>query len=175
MGSIGMTELLMFAGIALVVIGPEKFPEFAKIAAKMVREFRGFMNEAKTDIAKEFNPLKKEMNQLQRLNPEDYIEKWASAGDDEKSTANNGNGSSAKVSEAGKEPDPYEGYNPEPEGPTVDGTFSYGSFAGQEKKAAGHEVSDWAPPADAKASGVEKPADTPSNTGPATQPERLDG
>jgi len=33
-GSIGFTELILIAGVALMVLGPEKFPEFAKMAAQ---------------------------------------------------------------------------------------------------------------------------------------------
>lgn len=63
---IGIWEMVLIAGIALVVIGPEKFPDFAKIAIRTYRDLRGYMDEMKGDIAQELNPLKKELNPLKK-------------------------------------------------------------------------------------------------------------
>lgn len=63
---IGIWEMVLIAGIALVVIGPEKFPDFAKIALRTYRDLRGYMDEMKGDIAQELNPLKKELNPLKK-------------------------------------------------------------------------------------------------------------
>jgi sec-independent protein translocase protein TatB len=37
---VGFGEMIIIAGIALVVIGPEKFPEFAKIVLHTFRDVR---------------------------------------------------------------------------------------------------------------------------------------
>lgn len=74
MVGIGFTEMIIIAGIALVLLGPEKFPEFAKIAIRAIRDIRGYFDEVKTEIAKEVKPLEKELNDLTRKSNELYRE-----------------------------------------------------------------------------------------------------
>ncbi|HOK09212.1 MAG TPA: Sec-independent protein translocase protein TatB [Candidatus Hydrogenedens sp.] len=71
---IGFTEMIIIAGIALVVLGPEKFPEFAKIAIRTFRDLRGYLDEIKTEIAKEVKPLEKEIQEISRKGNEVYRE-----------------------------------------------------------------------------------------------------
>lgn len=78
---VGFGEMVLIAGVALVVIGPEKFPEFAKIALRTFRDLRGYVEDAKRDISKELRPLKQEVNELSRINPEDYIDSLTGAKD----------------------------------------------------------------------------------------------
>jgi len=73
-GNLGMGEILLIAGIALVVLGPEKFPEYAKIAMRAFRDVRGYVDEVKREMAEELRPVKKELQELSRHNPEDYID-----------------------------------------------------------------------------------------------------
>lgn len=72
--NIGFSEMLIIAAIALVFLGPEKFPEFAKIVIRTVRDVRSYVNDAKRDIAQELKPVKKELKELSRYEPEKYIE-----------------------------------------------------------------------------------------------------
>ncbi|MCF6287158.1 MAG: Sec-independent protein translocase protein TatB [Candidatus Hydrogenedentes bacterium] len=81
MFGMGFGEIVLIGGIALVVIGPEKFPEFAKMVIKTVRDLRGYVDEMKSEVTKELNPLKgelnplkKELNALSRIDPEKYID-----------------------------------------------------------------------------------------------------
>lgn len=74
MMGIGFTEMIVIAGIALVVIGPEKFPDFAKLVIRTIRDLRGYMDEMKSEVAKELKPLKKEMAALSKIDPEKYID-----------------------------------------------------------------------------------------------------
>lgn len=74
MMGIGFTEMVIIAGIALVVIGPEKFPDFAKLAIRTIRDLRGYMDEIKMEVGKELKPLKKEMDALSKIDPEKYID-----------------------------------------------------------------------------------------------------
>lgn len=74
MVGIGFTEMIIIAGIALVVLGPEKFPEFAKIAIRAIRDIRGYFDEVKTEIAKEVKPLEKELNEITKKSNELYRE-----------------------------------------------------------------------------------------------------
>ena len=78
-GNLGMGELIIIAGIALVVIGPEKFPEFAKIALRAYRDLRGYVDDIKHEMAEEMKPVHNELRQLSKYNPEDYIENVAKA------------------------------------------------------------------------------------------------
>ena len=62
-GSIGFPELIMVFIVVLLVFGPKKLPEFAKLLGKTIREFRSTIDEAKTAIEDEIykegmaNPL----------------------------------------------------------------------------------------------------------------------
>ncbi len=52
-GSIGFPELIMVFIVVLLVFGPKKLPEFAKLLGKTVREFRSTVDEAKAVIENE--------------------------------------------------------------------------------------------------------------------------
>ncbi len=77
MVGIGFGEMIIIAGVALVIIGPEKFPEFAKIVLRTVRDLRGYVEEAKRDLSQELKPIQRELEDVSRHNPEDYMEAWA--------------------------------------------------------------------------------------------------
>lgn len=77
--SIGVGEIIVIAAIALIVMGPEKFPEFAKIAMRAFRDLRGYVDDIKKEMGSELNPVKREINQLARYNPEEYVDKLAGA------------------------------------------------------------------------------------------------
>ena len=50
MFGIGMTEMLLIAGLALIVLGPKKLPEMAKSLGKGFAEFKRATNELKNTI-----------------------------------------------------------------------------------------------------------------------------
>lgn len=52
-GSIGFPELIMIFIVVLLVFGPKKLPEFAKLLGKTIREFRSTIDEAKSAIENE--------------------------------------------------------------------------------------------------------------------------
>ena len=52
-GSIGFPELIMIFVVVLLVFGPKKLPEFAKLLGKTIREFRATVDEAKAAIEDE--------------------------------------------------------------------------------------------------------------------------
>ena len=52
-GSIGFPELILIFIVVLLVFGPKKLPEFAKLLGKAVREFRSTVDEAKAAIEDE--------------------------------------------------------------------------------------------------------------------------
>jgi TatA/E family protein of Tat protein translocase len=52
-GSIGFPELILIFIVVLLVFGPKKLPEFAKLLGKAIREFRSTVDEAKSAIEDE--------------------------------------------------------------------------------------------------------------------------
>ncbi len=70
---IGMGEMLLIGAIALIVFGPEKFPDFAKIALRTMRDLRGYVEEIQGEVSKELKPIKKEIDKLAR-DSEKYID-----------------------------------------------------------------------------------------------------
>lgn len=53
--NIGMTELLCFAIIALLVLGPEKLPEGARFAAKWYGKFKRLISSVQNEIDRELH------------------------------------------------------------------------------------------------------------------------
>ncbi len=78
-GNLGMGEIIVIAGIALIILGPEKFPEYAKIAMRAWRDLRGYVDDIKREMAEELKPVKKEIQQLGQYDPEQYIDKLTEA------------------------------------------------------------------------------------------------
>jgi len=74
-GSIGFSEMIVIAAVGLLVLGPEQFPKYAKMAARFVRDLRAYASEVQSEIVKEINPLTKNLNDLKRINPEKYLDK----------------------------------------------------------------------------------------------------
>lgn len=74
---LGFTETIVLAGIILVVMGPEKFPDVAKAIIRTVRDVRGYWDDAQREITKEINPLKGELRQLSKYKPDEILEQMA--------------------------------------------------------------------------------------------------
>jgi len=110
MMGIGMWELIVIGGVALVFIGPEKFPDFAKIVIRTVRDLRGYVDDVKSEVVSEINPLKKEMNRLSRIDPEKYIDALVGKDDDEEGEEDDVE--EAADEEEGVRVDPYFEYTP---------------------------------------------------------------
>jgi sec-independent protein translocase protein TatA len=49
-GSLGITELMIIAGIALLIFGPRQLPKFGRSMGEMVKEFRGIGKEIEREI-----------------------------------------------------------------------------------------------------------------------------
>jgi sec-independent protein translocase protein TatB len=81
--SIGFSEMLLIAVIALIVLGPEKFPEYAKIFLRATRDLQGYIKGIREDLAKEVNPLKGEFDKLKRQDPEKLLDALMKTGDAE--------------------------------------------------------------------------------------------
>lgn len=81
--TIGMFEIIFIGGVALMILGPEKFPGFAKVSVRTFRDIKKYMAEAQREIATELNPMKKELDSLKKVDVEGYIEKLV--GDEDES------------------------------------------------------------------------------------------
>lgn len=119
-GSVGITEMMIIAGIALVIMGPDKFPEFAKIVARTVKDVRGYVSAAQRDIAKEMAPVKKELEKLAKIDPEEYIDSLT--GDALKDT-----GMTDPAEDNYGDPNPEPDYSADPY--NLDGTYEYDAFS----------------------------------------------
>ena len=74
MFGIGMPELLLILGLALIVLGPKKLPELAKTLGKGLAEFR----RATEDLKDEFRKMEHEVEDASAkadLNDESLLEK----------------------------------------------------------------------------------------------------
>jgi sec-independent protein translocase protein TatB len=53
---IGLPELLVIIVVAVIVFGPDRLPEFARQAGRLLRQVRQFTNSARDDIRNELGP-----------------------------------------------------------------------------------------------------------------------
>src|ERR1700674_4480099 len=60
----GPVELLLIAIIAVVVLGPERFPRVAVEIARAIKFLRGYANEATSDLREEFRELTREYESM---------------------------------------------------------------------------------------------------------------
>lgn len=72
MFDIGFWELVIIALVALVVVGPERLPELAHNAGRMLRKLRAFIQNAKREVEKELkldqlNDLDESIHKVENL------------------------------------------------------------------------------------------------------------
>ncbi len=63
---VGPLEMLLVAVIAIVVVGPERFPQAAVQVARAIKFLRGYATEATSDLRQEFQDLTKEYEGLRK-------------------------------------------------------------------------------------------------------------
>ncbi len=73
MFGIGLPELILILGLALIVVGPDKLPDMAKSIAKQLLELKKTANTLKESLQEELNEedLKRPWEQLEQLSDED--------------------------------------------------------------------------------------------------------
>ncbi|MEY3407530.1 MAG: hypothetical protein RL038_591 [Actinomycetota bacterium] len=71
---IGFGELLVLGVIGLIVIGPERLPEYAAKAAKFFRGLRGQITEAKASVQEVIDIDPEIVRDLQDLNPKRILQ-----------------------------------------------------------------------------------------------------
>ena len=85
MFGIGVPEFMEILVVALLAFGPDRLPDFARQAGRMVKQVRSFANNARDDIRAELGPEYADF-QLNDLDPRKAIRKhileaWEDEGD----------------------------------------------------------------------------------------------
>jgi sec-independent protein translocase protein TatB len=82
MFDIGLPEFMVLALVAIFVFGPDKLPEVARQAGRLVRQARSLANSARDQLADELGPEFKELD-LRDLTPRNLVQKHILSGLDD--------------------------------------------------------------------------------------------
>lgn len=74
MFGIGLAELAVIAFVAVIVLGPEKLPEYSRQFGRFVRRMRTYANAARDDLRKELGPEYADL-ELRDLDPRVIVRK----------------------------------------------------------------------------------------------------
>lgn len=74
MFDVGAPEFLVLIVAAIILFGPERLPEFARKAAKVLRYVRGMAGNAQEQLSKELGPGFEDLD-LRDLNPKTFVKK----------------------------------------------------------------------------------------------------
>ncbi len=74
MFDINAPEFLVLVVIAIVLFGPEKLPEFARKAARVLRYVRDIASNAQDQLSQELGPEFKDLD-IRDLNPKTFVQK----------------------------------------------------------------------------------------------------
>ncbi|MBN1254443.1 MAG: twin-arginine translocase TatA/TatE family subunit [Deltaproteobacteria bacterium] len=94
MFGIGMPELLIILGLALILIGPKKLPQLAKSLGKTMGELRKATDDIKETISKEIDPIRNEIPNRREL--EEAVKKKFLEGEEEEKESKAGKGPQTK-------------------------------------------------------------------------------
>ncbi|QNE21397.1 twin-arginine translocase subunit TatB [Kribbella qitaiheensis] len=83
---IGLPEMLVIAVIAIVVLGPDRLPEFVRTAARLLNQVRGMAANAQKDLRDELGPEFADLD-VRELNPRTFIRKHLLEGTEREATA----------------------------------------------------------------------------------------
>jgi sec-independent protein translocase protein TatB len=75
MFGIGLPELMVILVVAVIVFGPDRLPEFARQAGRLIRQVRSFAQNARDDIRAELGPEFSEF-ELTDLDPRRAVRKY---------------------------------------------------------------------------------------------------
>ena len=92
MFGVGLPELVVIIVVAIIVFGPDRLPEFARQAGRMVRQVRQFTQAARDDLRNELGPEFADF-EFTDLDPRNAVRKYMQDAWDEPSGANGVNGS----------------------------------------------------------------------------------
>jgi sec-independent protein translocase protein TatB len=82
MFGIGPLELVVIGIVAVLVFGPDRLPEFARTAARLLRQVREMVNNAQNDLRNELGPEFADLD-VRDLNPRSFVRKHLLDGIDE--------------------------------------------------------------------------------------------
>jgi sec-independent protein translocase protein TatB len=82
MFGIGPLELVVIAIVAVVLFGPDRLPEFARTAGRLLRQVRQMVNNAQNDLRNELGPEFADLD-VRDLNPRSFVRKHLLEGIDE--------------------------------------------------------------------------------------------
>lgn len=74
MFGIGLSELAVIAFVAVLLVGPERLPDFARQAGRMLRQLRNLANSARDDLREELGPEFADL-ELRDLDPRQIVRK----------------------------------------------------------------------------------------------------
>jgi sec-independent protein translocase protein TatB len=74
---IGLPELVVIMVVAVIVFGPDRLPDFARQAGRMVRQIKAFADNARDDIRAELGPEFADF-ELTDLDPRNAVRKYVS-------------------------------------------------------------------------------------------------
>ncbi|MGI8901333.1 MAG: sec-independent translocase [Nocardioides sp.] len=75
MFGVGLPEMAVIFVVAIVIFGPDRLPEFARQAGRMIRQVRAFSQSARDDIRKELGPEYADF-QIADLDPRRAVRKY---------------------------------------------------------------------------------------------------
>ena len=81
MFDVGPLEMVALIVLAIVIFGPDKLPKMVGDAARTIRKFREFSNNARADLKKEL-PTEFQDLKLEDLNPKTFVRKNLLGDDD---------------------------------------------------------------------------------------------
>jgi sec-independent protein translocase protein TatB len=82
MFGIGPLELVVIGIVAVVVFGPDRLPEFARTAGRVLRQVRQLVSNAQNDLRAELGPEFADLD-VRDLNPRSFVRKHLLDGMDE--------------------------------------------------------------------------------------------
>ena len=71
---LSLPEIVVLLGLGIVLFGPDKLPQAAASAARILRQIRAFSDNAREDLRKELGPEFDNLN-LEDLNPKTFVRK----------------------------------------------------------------------------------------------------
>lgn len=74
MFGIGPLELVVIAIVAVLLFGPDRLPEFARTAGRLLRQVRQMVNTAQNDLRNELGPEFADLD-VRDLNPRSFVRK----------------------------------------------------------------------------------------------------
>lgn len=74
MFGVGLPELAVIAFVAVLVVGPEKLPDLARQAGRMLRQLRNLANVARDELREELGPDYADL-ELRDLDPREIVRK----------------------------------------------------------------------------------------------------